>query len=165
VNDNKRKKIEGWIVMVSNQWKKAEKVLSIRAQCPESIQTAQVCGGLTVKAELAILNIKFPPTHDWKPDKKESAEIAHQIQERQLIPKLAEQQLDHIIRLPRLLFLVNFLAQFYTTARHGFESEYLVLAKDLFGKGDAERAMLGGISESVHFGDCISRGVEVLVCP
>jgi hypothetical protein len=47
---------------------------------------------------------------------------------------------------------------------YGFEVEYLVMAKDLFGKEDTERVVLGEISGSAHFGDRISTGVEVIEC-
>ncbi len=149
MNYSKRKTIEGWIDKASNQLQAAEKHLSTRTQSSESIQAAQECIELAVKAVLAILNIRFPSSHEWKPDKSEFAGIAHQIQERQLLHKLAKQYLDYAIRLPRLLFLMNFWAQFYITAKYGFEAEYLASAKDLFGQGEAELAVQ-------HAKECLS---------
>ena len=141
VDKSKRKTIEGWIDKASNQLQAAEKHISTRTQYSESIQAAQESIELTVKAILAILNIKFSLSHEWKPDKKEFAEIAHQIQERQLLLKLEKHYLDNSVRLPRLLFLMNFWAQFYIIAKYGFEADYLASAKDLFGKEEAELAV------------------------
>jgi HEPN domain-containing protein len=141
VSDSRFETFEGWIEKATIQYQTAQKHLSTRTQYSESIQAAQECIELTVKAVLAILNIKFPPMHEWHPDKKEFAKIAQQIQERQLLHKLGEQYLDSIIRLPRLLFLMNFWAQFYITAKYGFEAEYLASAKDLFAKEEAELAI------------------------
>jgi hypothetical protein len=45
---------------------------------------------------------------------------------------------------PRLLFLMNFWAQFYITANYGFEAEYLASAKDLFSEEEAELAVQHG---------------------
>jgi hypothetical protein len=39
------------------------------------------------------------------------------------------------------LFLVNFWAQFYSTAKYGLEAEYLAPARDLFKKEEAELAV------------------------
>ena len=141
MNESKRKTIEGWIDKASNQLQTAERHLSTRTQYSESIQASQECVELAVKAILAILNIEFPLSHEWKPDKKEFAGIARQIQERQLLLKLEKLYIDSTVRLPRLLFLMNFWAQFYITAKYGFESEYLASAKDLFGKEEAELAV------------------------
>lgn len=149
MNDSRRKTIDGWIDKASNQSQAAEKYLSTHIQYSESIEAAQECIELAVKAVLAILNIEFPPSHEWKPDKREFAGIAHQIQERQLLHKLAKQYLDNSVRLPRLLFLMNFWAQFYITAKYGFEAEYLASAKDLFGKEEAELAVR-------HAKECLS---------
>jgi hypothetical protein len=63
--------------------------------------------------------------------------------------KIAKQYLDSSIRLPRLLLLMNFWAQFYITAKYGFEAEYLASAKDLFGEGEAELAIR-------HAKECLS---------
>ena len=52
-----------------------------------------------------------------------------------------DQHLDHTVRLPRLLFLLNFWAQFYITAKYGFEAEYLASAQNLFEKAEAELAI------------------------
>ena len=107
----------------------------------EAIETAQECVELSVKSILSLLDIKYSRSHDWAPDRKEFTGIAQQIQERKLLDKLAEQYLDHTIRLPRLLFLMNFWAQFYITAKYGFEAEYLASAHDLFNKEEAELAV------------------------
>ncbi len=43
-----------------------------------------------------------------------------------------------MIRLPRLLLLLNFWAEFYIIAKYGFRVEHLASARDLFEKGEAE---------------------------
>jgi hypothetical protein len=49
--------------------------------------------------------------------------------------------LEYTIRIPRLLFLLNFWAQFYITAKHGFEAEDLASAQELFEREEAELAV------------------------
>jgi HEPN domain-containing protein len=93
MNKNKRKMIEGWINKASNQLQVAREHSKSSYRCSEVIEAAQECIELSVKAVLAILNVKFPPSHEWKPDKKEFAAIAGQIQERQLLHKLEEHDL------------------------------------------------------------------------
>jgi HEPN domain-containing protein len=93
---------------------------------------------LSVKSLLTLLGIDYPRTHGW--NKEQFAKIAEDIKERQLLEKLAAQDLPHI-RLPRLLFLVNFWAQFYLQSKYGFEAAYLASAKDLFDLEDAQLAV------------------------
>jgi len=140
MNRTKRKTIEGWIDKASNQLQAArEHLKSFRYS--EAIEGAQECTELSVKSILSLLDIKYSRSHEWAPDKKEFAGIVQQIQERQLLDKLAKQYLDHTIRLPRLLFLMNFWAQFYITAKYGFEAEHLASARDLFNKEEGELAV------------------------
>jgi HEPN domain-containing protein len=140
MNTTKRKTIEGWIDKASNQLQAArEHLKSFRYS--EAIEAAQECVELSVKSILSLLDIRYSRSHEWAPDKKEFAAIAQQIQERQLLDKLAKQYLDSIVRLQRLLFLMNFWAQFYITAKYGFEAEYLASARDLFEKEEAELAV------------------------
>lgn len=138
---NKRKTIEGWIDKASNKLQAAKEHSKFSTQYSEAIQAAQECVELSVKSILSFLEVTFPPSHGWEQDKKQFAAIAEQIQKRQLIEKLTAQYIDHIVNLPRLLFLVNFWAQFYTTAKYGFEAEYLASAKDLFKKEDSDLAI------------------------
>ncbi len=139
MNKTKRKTIEGWIDKASNQLLTAKEHLRA-SRYSEAVEAAQECVELSVKSTLLFLNIKYSPSHGWTPDRKEFSNIAQQIQERQLLDKLAKQYLSHI-RLPRLLFLMNFWAQFYTTAKYGFEVEHLASAGDLFRKEEAELAI------------------------
>lgn len=136
-----RKTIEGWIDKASSQLQVAREHSKSFNRYSEAIEGAQECVELSVKSILSLLDIKYSRSPEWRPEKKEFAAIAQQIQERQLLDKLVKQQLDHTVRLPRLLFLMNFWAQFYITAKYGFEAEHLASARDLFNKEEAELAV------------------------
>lgn len=138
---SKRRMIEGWIDKASNQLQAAREHSRFSTQYSEAIQAAQECIELSVKSTLSILDITFSSSHGWEQDRKQFAAIAEQIQKKQLLEKLTAQYLNHVANLPRLLFLVNFWAQFYTTAKYGFEAGYLAAAKDLFKKEEAELAI------------------------
>lgn len=140
MDKSKRKTIEGWIDKASNQLQAAREPLKL-VRYSEAIEAAQECIELSVKSILSLLNIEYSRSHGWSPDKKEFDKMAQQIQERQLLDKLANQYLDHTIRLPRMLFLIFFWAQFYITAKYGFETGYLASARDLFKKEEAELAV------------------------
>lgn len=133
--------IEGWIDKASNQLQAAKQHVKSWTQYSEAIQAAQECVELSVKSILSLLGIAFSLNHGWEQDKKQFATIAEQIQKRHLIDKLKAQYLDHSVNLPRLLFLMNFWAQFYNTAKYGLEAGYLAPAKDLFKKEEAELAV------------------------
>ncbi len=141
MNKAKRTMIEGWIDKASNQLQAAREHLKSYTQCSEVIQAAQECVELSVKSVFSLLGIAFSPSHGWAQDKKQFATIAEQIQKRHLIDNLTAQYLNHTVNLPRLLFLMNFWAQFYNTAKYGFEVGDLAPAKDLFVKGEAELAV------------------------
>ena len=141
MTNNKRRTIEGWIDKASNQLQAAKEHLKFYTQYSESIQAAQECIELSVKSILLLFDITFPRRHEWEQNSKEFATIVEQIQKKQLIDKLAAQSLNHIVNLPRFLFLVNFWAQFYKTAKYGFEAGYLAPAKDLFKKEETELAV------------------------
>jgi HEPN domain-containing protein len=141
MDKGKRKMIEGWIDKASNQLQAAKERSKSSIQYSEAIQAAQECVELSVKSILSLFDITFTPSHGWEPDKKQFTAIAEQIQKKQLIDKLTSQYLNHIVNLPRLLFLVNFWAQFYTTAKYGFEPGHLAPAKDLFKKEEAGLAV------------------------
>ena len=131
----KRETIEGWIDKASNQLLAAKQHLK-SFRYSEAIEDAQECVELSVKSILSLLGIKYSPSHEWAPERKEFAYIAKQIQQRQLLDKLAKQHLT--IPLPRLLFLMNFWGQFYIRAKYGFEAGHLASARDLFRKEEAE---------------------------
>lgn len=140
MNKTRRNTIEGWIEKASNQLQAAREHLEF-GRYSEAIEAAQECIELSVKSVLSLLDIQYTRSHGWAPDKKEFANIAQQIQDRQLLDKLSKQYLDYTVRLPRLLFLMYFWAQFYIVAKYGFEAEYLASARDLFGKEEAELAV------------------------
>ena len=112
----------------------------------DAVQAAQQSIELSVKALLTVLNLQYPPSHGWS--RKEIAELAKQIRQRDLQTKLKQVSLDFIVRLPRLLFRTNFWSQFYLEAKYGFEAEHLAPAQDLFEKDDAELAVK-------HADDCL----------
>jgi HEPN domain-containing protein len=141
MNKTKRKTIEGWIDKATNQLAAARDHAKAIGQYSEAIQAAQQCVELSVKSILSLPDIRFSKSHEWAPDKKEFSAIAEQIQQRGLLEGLADQHLDYTLRLPRLLFLLNFWAQFYISAKYGFEAEHLASAKDLFEKDEAELAI------------------------
>jgi HEPN domain-containing protein len=141
MTNSKRRIVEGWIEKASSQLQAAREHLKSPSQYSEAIEAAQECIELSVKSILSLLDIVFPPRHGWEQDKKPFSAIAKQIEERQLTDRLSAQYLDHTVNLPRLLFLVNFWAQFYIAAKYGFEAEYLAPAKALFKKEEAELAV------------------------
>jgi len=121
MNKAKRKTIEGWIDKASNQLQAARDHLKSYARYSEAIQASQECIELSVKSILSLLDIEYPRKHWWDPDKQDFNNIATQIQKRHIQDGLTAQHLQHDVRLPRLLLLVNFWAQFYTVAKYGFE--------------------------------------------
>ena len=141
MNDTQRKTIEGWIEKASNQLQAAKEHVKSPYRYSEAIQAAQQCIELSVKSILPLLCVKYPKAHEWPSDKKPFAAIAQQIQERELIEKLASQHLDYDIPLPRLLFLMNFWGQFYLVSKYGFEAEQLASAQDLFKTDEAKLAL------------------------
>jgi len=141
MDKNKRRMIEGWIDKAANQLRVAKEHLKSYTRYSEAVEASQECTELSVKSILSLLDIKYPRKHWWDQDKQDFASIAGQIRQGQLQDGLATQHLDHIVRLPRLLFLVNFWAQFYTVAKYGFEVENLASAQDLFGNAEANLAV------------------------
>lgn len=106
----KRKTIEGWIDKAFNQLNVAKEQVKSGVGYFEAIQAAQQCVELSVKSILSLLDIHYSRSHEWAPDKKEFAAIAEQTLQRGLLERLANQYLES-------LFLLNFWAQFYITAK------------------------------------------------
>lgn len=129
--------MEGWIDKASNQLQTAKDHLKSQYRYSESIEASQECVELSVKSILSLLNIEYPFSHDW--DNKQLSKIAEQIKKKQILEKMKAQYFPSY--LPRLLFLMNFWAQFYLTAKYGFQNEYLASAQDLFKKQEAELAI------------------------
>ncbi len=141
MGNSKRRTIEGWINKASNHLQIARDYLKGRTRHSEVAEAAQECIELSVKSILSLLDIEYPLSHGWEQDKKQFAAIARQIRDRELLDRLAAHYLDSTIPLPRLLFLANFWAQFYKTAKYGFQVESLASARDLFDIGEAELAV------------------------
>lgn len=141
MNNPKYQIAEDWIDQASNKQREADKYLRTNTQYLEAIQSSQESIELNIKAILLLLNISFPPSHEWKPDSKDFKSIAHQIQERQLNQKLDDLNLLISIPLPKLLFIFNFWGQFYPIAKYGFEVEYLASAKNIFSIEEAKIAV------------------------
>jgi len=152
VDTRKRRMIEGWIDKAGNQLQTAKDHLKSYYRYSESIEASQECIELSVKSVLSILEIEYPPTHGW--NKEEFSRIARQIQKRQLLDRLKAQGLYYSSRLPRLLLLANFWAQFYLPAKYGFESGYLAPPQDLFTKQEAELAVQ-------HAEECYQAALEL----
>ena len=138
VDKSKRRMIEGWIDKAENQLKTAKDHLKSHYWCSESIEASQECVELSVKSVLSLLEIEYSLSHGW--NKEEFSRIAKQIQEKQLLDRLKAQNLYHSSRLPRLLLIANFWAQFYLPAKYGFETGNLAPAQDLFTVQEAELA-------------------------
>jgi len=131
--------IEGWIDKAGNQLQAAKYHLKSYYRCSESIEASQECVELSVKSILSLLEIEYHLSHGW--NREQFSSIAEQIQKKQLLEKLTAQNLYNSSRLPRLLLLANFWAQFYLPAKYGFEAGYLAPAQDLFTKQEAELAV------------------------
>lgn len=141
MNESQRKTIEGWIDKASSQLEVAKELSKSSYRCSEAIEAAQECVELSVKSILSLLGVKYPPAHEWAPDKKPFVTIVQQIQEKRLLEKLARQYLDYTVPLPRLLLLMNFWGQFYLVSKYGFETEHFASAKDLFKPEEAKLAV------------------------
>jgi HEPN domain-containing protein len=138
MDKGKRRVIEGWIDKAGNQLQAARYHLKSYVQFSECIEACQECIELSVKSILSFLDIEYPSSHGW--EKEQFSKIAKQIQDSGLVDRLVEQNLGHI-RLPRLLFLANFWAQFYLPAKYGFQTGYLAPAQALFDREEAILAM------------------------
>ena len=150
MDKRKRRMAEGWIEKAGNQLETAKGHLNSYMQFSECIQASQQCIELCVKAILLLVGIEYGSSHGLDP--QQLSNVAKQIQGAGLLDKLTDQNLAHI-RLPRLLFLSNFWAQFYLTAKYGFQSGYLAAPKDLF---DREEAAL-----SVHHAnECFNAALQ-----
>jgi HEPN domain-containing protein len=137
VDKRKRRAIESWTDKAWNQQQTAGEHLKSQ-RYSESIEASQECIELAVKSILSLLDIEYSQSHWW--DGEQFSSITRQIQDKQLLDRLEEQDLGYI-RLPRLLLLAKLWAQFYLPAKHAFEAEYLAPARDLFGQKEAELAM------------------------
>ena len=138
MSTSKRKTIEGRIDKAGHQLQAAKGHLESDYRSSEAIEAAQECVELSVKSILSLLGIEYKLKHHW--DWEEFVAIAKQIQQRQLLDKLTEQDVYRCSRLPRLLLLANLWGHFYLPAKYGFPGD-LASAQDLFEKQEAELAV------------------------
>lgn len=130
-------KIRKDIDKVQSQLRIAQEKLNASGYA-DSIQASQCSIELSVKSVLSLLEIEYEPRHAWS--KKQLSSIAQQIQERQILHSLKDQGVE-IVRLPRLLFLMNFWASAYLPSKYGMEEAYLASAQDLFERQEVELAL------------------------
>jgi HEPN domain-containing protein len=140
LNKQKRNLIEGWLQKAFNQLHTAREHLKFACRPSESIQAAQECIELSVKAILSILNIQYSKKHGWEINKEEFEKIAKQISDANILEKLANENLSHI-KLPRLIMLMNFWSQLYLPSKYGYSPNDLAPAKDLFDLKEAKLAV------------------------
>lgn len=139
MENSDRRIIEGWIDKAHNQLQAAKQHLESRVRWSETVEASQESVELSVKSILSLLQVEFPLTHGW--NNEAFARIADQIQKRQLLSKMREQNLYWAARLPRLLLLTNFWAQFYLPAKYGIEAGKLAPPQDLFEESEAKLAV------------------------
>jgi HEPN domain-containing protein len=135
----KRKTVEGWVQKGANYLIDAREKAKYPYFYSESVQAAQQCVELSVKAVLALLHVEYKQSHGWNRDQLD--QIASQVRDHELLERLAASNLSYTVRLPRLLFLANFWAQFYIQSKYGMEAGYLASARDLFELAEAEAAI------------------------
>lgn len=70
MNRTNRKTIEGWIDKAANHLEVAKQHAKSLYRSSEAIEAAQVCVELSAKAILSLLNIKYPPSHEWAAEGK-----------------------------------------------------------------------------------------------
>jgi hypothetical protein len=132
----KRKMAEQWINQAQRQVQTAQVHLS-QCRYPESVQSSQQCCELSLKAIFAFLEIGYPREHGLS--RQELARIANELRNRNLLEKLVDRG-NLNLDLPRLLFLVNFWAEFYLIAKYGIQDGYLASAEDLLKDKEAKLA-------------------------
>lgn len=127
---------EQWIAQAQRQLNAAQDHVS-NCRYPESVQASQQCCELSIKAIFAFLDIGYPREHGL--NREELCRIANEIRSGDILQRLLDQA--HLVfPLPRLLFLVNFWAEFYLTAKYGIQDGYLASADDLLKDKEAKLA-------------------------
>lgn len=153
---NRRKMAEGWVEQASTHlWTAKERVNSY-STIAESIQAAQHCIELSVKAFLMLLDLDFNKSHGWS--EKQLSTLAEQINKRGLLEKLRTTDIGCPINLPRLCFLVNFWSEFYLLAKYGMEAGNLATPRELFEKAEAELAIR-------HAEECLNAASAIRYLP
>lgn len=139
MDPNKRKLAEGWLDQASTHLTTARERVKSYHTIAETVQSAQTCVELSVKAVLAFLDIDFPKSHGW--GEKQMQALAEQVRSKKVIEKLTEHNHQWNVNLPRLLFLMNFWGEFYLLAKYGMEAGSLATPKELFQTDEAELAI------------------------
>jgi HEPN domain-containing protein len=139
MEESNRRTIEGWIDKANNQLQAARKHMETHTQWSDAIEAAQESIELSVKSILSLLQVNYSLTHGW--NNEALTQIANQIQKRQLLSKLRAHNVYWATRLPRLLLLANFWAQFYLPAKYGIEAGKLAPPQDLFEEPEAALAI------------------------
>ena len=141
MQNQRRRMIEGWLDKASNQLQVAREHQKSYYLTSEAIEMAQESVELSVKSVLAMLEINYPRSHSIATGKEPFLKIASQIEERGLSGKLEQLGMSQAVPLARLLFLLNFWAQFYEVSKYGFEAGNLAPAKELFNTKESELAV------------------------
>ncbi len=134
----KLKMIDGWILNAGNKLNLAKELIKNRNQYSDVIQASQESIEFSVKSILLLLDIKFPQTHGWDLDSNEITDIIKKIKDKHINELLEKLYLQHLVRLPRFLFLINFWSKFYIAAKYGISKEYFAPANELFGKEESD---------------------------
>ena len=142
MEQRRRKTIEGRIDKARNHLEQAttlqEQYSALRAS--EVIEACQESTELSVKSILDLLEIRYARSHGWSP--KQLEEIPEELSARYLLDRLEGAPIYGNVKLPRLITLANFWAQFYSQAKYGIEAGYLASAQDLFTCKEAELAVV-----------------------
>jgi hypothetical protein len=132
----KRKMAENWIDQAQRQWSASRDHLQ-HGRYPETVQAAQQCCELCLKAIFSFIDIGYPREHGL--DRQEMCRIANELRERNISDRLLKHA-DLCVGLGRLLFLVNFWAEFYLIAKYGIQDGYLASADELLTDKEAALA-------------------------
>jgi len=138
MDDNKLKTIDGWIKKASNKLNAARDLIKTGTQYSEVIQASQESIEFSVKSVLSLLEIDFSPKHGWDLNSNQLTEMIKKIHSKNINKLLANKYLENVVRLPRLLFLINFWSQFYIASKYGISKEYFASAEELFEKAESE---------------------------
>ncbi len=138
MDESKLKMIDGWIKKASNKFYHAKDLIESRTQFSEVIQESQECIELSVKSLLLLLEIDFPHKHGWDLDSNQISEIIKKLKSKRVNEIIETKNLQYVVHLPRLLFLINFWSKFYIAAKYGISKEYFASADELFQKDEAE---------------------------
>ena len=137
--DKRRKRfIKGWMNRAADQLERARDHLNAPMEFSECVQACQQCIELSVKSILFALKIEYSRGHGW--DRQQFSSLAKRIRHAEFIGNVIAHNLDPI-RLPRLLLLARFWAQFYLPAKYEFEIGHLPPTETLLDREEAALAL------------------------